>query len=51
MTVRRKGNSHALPMGMQTGVATMELSLKIKNKTSHGSEIPLLGLILRKQKH
>ena len=44
----RKGNPHALLVGMQIGAATMENSIessqKIKNGTAYDPAIPLLGI-------
>ncbi len=52
--MRRKGNTHALLVGMQTGAATvgrnMELPQKIKNGTSYDQAIPVLGIYLKKSK-
>ena len=46
--MRRKGNPNALLVGMQTGAATVEDSMKfpqnIKNGTAFDPVIPVLGL-------
>ena len=50
----RKGNPHALLVGMQTGAATVENSMevpqKIKNGTAFDPVIPLMGVSLKKLK-
>ena len=44
----RKGNPSALLVGMQTGVATVEISMEFPQKTKNGTPfdpaVPLLGL-------
>ena len=48
----RKGNSFALLVGMQTGAATVESSMKIPQQIKNGSAfdptIPLLGIYRKK---
>ena len=50
----RKGNPHALLVGMQAGAATVESSMeipqKIKNRSDFDLVILLLGIYLRKSK-
>ena len=52
--MRRKGNPRALLVGMQTGAATVESSMKIPQKTKYGTAfdpaIPLLGIYAKKPK-
>ena len=46
--MQRKGNPSALLVGMQTGVATVEISMEFPQKTKNGTPfdpaVPLLGL-------
>ena len=48
----RKGDSHSLLVGMQTGAATVQRSTKFpqkfKNGTPYDPEIPLLGIYPKK---
>ena len=50
----RKGNSFALLVGMQTGAATVESSMKIPQQIKNGSAfdpaIPLLGIYPKEPK-
>ena len=54
MRLWRKGNHWVLLVGMQTGAATMEdsmkVSQKIKHRTTYDPAIPPLGVHLKKMK-